>query len=182
VSTIATPITDACALKAITLIAEWLRPAVACGSNIEARDKMAYAEYLAGMAFNNASLGYVHAMAHQLGGFYNLPHGVCNAVLLPEVCAFNLIACAQRFGDIALALGENITGLSRVAAAEKAINAIRRLAKDVGIPKNLTALGVLEKDLKTMAVNAKKDACQLTNPRTATLEQVIDIFKSALVA
>jgi alcohol dehydrogenase len=182
VSTIATPITDACALKAITLIAEWLRPAVACGTNIEARDKMAYAEYLAGMAFNNASLGYVHAMAHQLGGFYNLPHGVCNAVLLPEVCAFNLIACPQRFGDIALALGENIDGLSPVVAAEKAISAIRRLARDVGIPKNLTVLGVLEKDLETMAMNAKKDACQLTNPRTATLEQVIDIFKVALVA
>jgi alcohol dehydrogenase len=182
VSTIATPITDACALKAITLIAEWLRPAVACGTNIEARDKMAYAEYLAGMAFNNASLGYVHAMAHQLGGFYNLPHGVCNAVLLPEVCAFNLIACPQRFGDIALALGENIAGLSPVVAAEKAISAIRRLARDVGIPQNLTVLGVLEKDLETMAVNAKKDACQLTNPRTATLQQVIDIFKVARVA
>lgn len=182
VSTIATPITDACALKAITLIAEWLRPAVACGTNVQARDKMAYAEYLAGMAFNSASLGYVHAMAHQLGGFYNLPHGVCNAVLLPEVCAFNLIACPQRYVDIAQALGENTSGLSTIAAAEKSIDAIRRLARDVGIPKNLTALGVLEKDLETMAVNARKDACQATNPRTATQEQVVDIFKAALVA
>ena len=95
VSTIATPITDACAIKAIELIAEYLRPAVANGENLEARDKMAYAEYLAGMAFNNASLGYVHAMAHQLGGFYNLPHGVCNAILLPAVCEFNLIACRE---------------------------------------------------------------------------------------
>jgi len=182
VSTIATPITDACALKAIALIAKWLRPAVACGTNVEARDKMAYAEYLAGMAFNNASLGYVHAMAHQLGGFYNLPHGVCNAILLPEVCVFNLIACPDRFADIAVSLGENITGLSSVAAAEQAIYAIRRLAKDVGIPKNLTALGVQEKDIETMAENAKKDACQLTNPRSATLEQVMDIFKAALLA
>lgn len=182
VSTIATPITDACALQAIRLISEWLRPAVACGTNVQARDKMAYAEYLAGMAFNSASLGYVHAMAHQLGGFYNLPHGVCNAVLLPEVCTFNLIACPQRFADIAQALGENTRGLSTIAAAEKAISAIRRLARDVGIPKNLTALGVLEKDLEVMAVNAKKDACQLTNPRTATLAQVVDIFKVALVA
>lgn len=182
VSTIATPITDACALKAMALIAEWLRPAVANGANIEARDRMAYAEYLAGMAFNNASLGYVHAMAHQLGGFYNLPHGVCNAVLLPEVCTFNLIAAVPRFGDIARALGENTIGLSPIAAGEKAINAIRRLARDVGIPKNLSELGVKEKDLATMATNAKKDACQLTNPRTATLEQVIEIFKVALVA
>ena len=108
VSTIATPITDACALMAIKLIAAYLRPAVANGTNLEARDKMAYAEYLAGMAFNNASLGYVHAMAHQLGGFYNLPHGVCNAILLPEVCEFNKIACAKRFADIAVALGANI--------------------------------------------------------------------------
>lgn len=182
VSTIATPITDACALKAIDLIAEWLRPAVARGTNVQARDKMAYAEYLAGMAFNSASLGYVHAMAHQLGGFYNLPHGVCNAVLLPEVCAFNLIACPQRYADIAQALGENTSGLSTTAAAEKAIDAIRRLARDVGIPQNLTALGVLEKDLEAMAVNARKDACQATNPRTATQEQVVDIFKAALVA
>jgi alcohol dehydrogenase len=182
VSTISTPITDACAIKAIELIAKWLRPAVAAGANVEARDRMAYAEYLAGMAFNNASLGYVHAMAHQLGGFYNLPHGVCNAVLLPEVCEYNLIACPERFGDIAAALGENLTGLSTTAAAEKAIAAIRRLAKDVGIPKNLTELGVQEKDLETMAGNAKNDACQLTNPRTATLQQVVGIFKKALVA
>ena len=182
VSTIATPITDACALKAISLIAQWLRPAVANGANIEARDKMAYAEYLAGMAFNNASLGYVHAMAHQLGGFYNLPHGVCNAILLPEVCAFNLIACPDRFGDIAQALGEDIGGLSAVASAEKAIAAIRRLAKDVGIPANLAALGVKQADLETMAGNAKKDACQLTNPRTATLEQVVAIYQAALTA
>lgn len=182
VSTIATPITDACALQAIRLIAKWLRPVVANGTNIEARDKMAYAEYLAGMAFNNASLGYVHAMAHQLGGFYNLPHGVCNAVLLPEVCDFNLIACPERYADIAVALGENITGLSTIEAAEKGIAAIRRLARDVGIPKNLAVLGVKETDLAVMAGNAKKDACQLTNPRLATLEQVVGIFKAALVA
>ena len=182
VSTIATPITDACALQAIRLIAKWLRPAVANGTNIEARDKMAYAEYLAGMAFNNASLGYVHAMAHQLGGFYNLPHGVCNAVLLPEVCDFNLIANPERYADIAEALGEKTEGLSTIAAAEKGIAAIRRLARDVGIPKNLAVLGVKEADLTVMAGNAKKDACQLTNPRLATLEQVVGIFKAALVA
>ena len=180
VSTIATPITDGCALNAIKLIARWLRPAVANGSNIDARDKMAYAEYLAGMAFNNASLGYVHAMAHQLGGFYNLAHGVCNAVLLPDVCEFNLIACPERYADIAVALGEDISGLPEMAAAEKAVAAMRRLARDVGIPKNLAVLGVKAADLETMAGNAKKDACQLTNPRTATLQQVVDIYAKAL--
>jgi alcohol dehydrogenase len=180
VSTIATPITDACAIKAIELIAEWLRPAVANGANLEARDRMAYAEFLAGMAFNNASLGYVHAMAHQLGGFYNLPHGVCNAILLPAVCEFNLIAVPKRLGDIAVALGENVDGLAPVDAAAKGIAAIRKLSKAIGIPAGLKELGVKEADLPTMAENAKKDACQLTNPRTATLQQVVEIYKAAM--
>lgn len=180
VSTIATPITDACALQAIKLIARYLRPVVANGQNLEARDKMAYAEYLAGMAFNNASLGYVHACAHQLGGFYNLPHGVCNAILLPAVCEFNLIACPDRYADIAVALGENVEGLSTVDAAAKAIAAIRKLSKDVGIPSGLKELKVKEEDLKTMAENAQKDACMATNPRLATLNQVIGIFQAAM--
>ena len=180
VSTIATPITDACAIKAIQLIAQYLSPAVANGEDLEARDKMAYAEYLAGMAFNNASLGYVHSMAHQLGGFYNLPHGVCNAILLPAVSEYNLIACPQRFADIAVALGENICGLSIMEAAEKAIRSIRKLSASIGIPSGLKALNVKETDLKVMAENAKKDACQFTNPRKATLEQVISIFKAAM--
>lgn len=180
VSTIATPITDACALQAMKLISQYLSPAVANGENVEARDRMAYAEYLAGMAFNNASLGYVHAMAHQLGGFYNLPHGVCNAILLPQVCEFNLIACPQRFADIAVALGENIAGLSVTEAANKGIAAIRTLSKSVGIPSGLAELGVKEADLKVMAGNAQKDACMFTNPRKANLEQVIGMFKASL--
>jgi len=180
VSTIANPITDACALMAIKLIADWLRPAVANGTNLEARDKMAYAEYLAGMAFNNASLGYVHSMAHQLGGFYNLPHGVCNAILLPEVSAYNKIACPQRFADIAVAMGENIAGLAPVDAADVAIAAIRKLSKDVGIPAGLAELGVKEADFEVMATNAKKDACQFTNPRLATLQQVMGIFAASM--
>jgi alcohol dehydrogenase len=180
VSTIATPITDACAIKAIELVAKYLSPAVANGANLEARDKMAYAEYLAGMAFNNASLGYVHSMAHQLGGFSNLPHGVCNAILLPSVCEFNLIACPERFADIAVALGENIAGLSAMEAAEKAIASIRKLSASIGIPTGLKDLNVKVEDLKVMAENAKKDACQLTNPRTATLEQVINIYAAAM--
>ena len=180
VSTIATPITDACAIKAIELIAEFLSKAVANGEDLEARDRMAYAEYLAGMAFNNASLGYVHSMAHQLGGFYNLPHGVCNAILLPAVSQYNLIACPKRFADIAKALGENVDGLSVTEAGQKAIDRIRTLSASIGIPTGLKALNVKEEDLKVMAENAKKDACQFTNPRKATLEQVIDIFKAAM--
>jgi len=180
VSTIATPITDACAIKAIELIRDFLPSAVANGQNMEARDKMAYAEFLAGMAFNNASLGYVHAMAHQLGGFYNLPHGVCNAILLPVVCDFNLIACPKRFKDIAIALGQDVTGLSDLDAGAKGIRAIRQLSAAVGIPSGLAELGVQEKDFAVMADNAKKDACQLTNPRTATHAQVVAMFGGAM--
>ncbi|MGA7525036.1 MAG: iron-containing alcohol dehydrogenase [Acidobacteriaceae bacterium] len=180
VSTIATPVTDACAIKAIELIRDFLPAAVAHGQNMEARDKMAYAQYLAGMAFNNASLGYVHAMAHQLGGFYNLPHGVCNAILLPVVCEYNLIACPKRFRDIAIALGQDVSGLSDLEAGDKAIAAIRRLSRAVGIPAGLMELGVREDDLEIMADNAKKDACQLTNPRTATLGQVVGMFRAAM--
>ncbi len=180
VSTIATPITDACALMAMKLISENLRNAVANGADMEARDNMAYAEYLAGMAFNNASLGYVHAMAHQLGGFYNLPHGVCNAILLPSVESYNLISNPKRFADIAVAMGENIEGLSVREAADKALAAIRKLSADVGIPSGLAELGVKEEDLEIMAKNAMKDACGLTNPRTVTLQDVIGIYKAAM--
>ena len=180
VSTIATPITDACALMAIKLISENLRNAVANGTDMEARDNMAYAEYLAGMAFNNASLGYVHAMAHQLGGFYNLPHGVCNAILLPAVENFNLIANLKRFAEIAVAMGENIDGLSVRDAADVAIASIKKLSADVGIPSGLAELGVKEQDLEVMATNAMKDACGLTNPRSVTLQDVISIYKTAM--
>ncbi|WP_457566190.1 iron-containing alcohol dehydrogenase, partial [Caldithrix abyssi] len=180
VSTIATPVTDSAALKAIELIGKYLRPAVANGDNMEARDKMAYAEFLAGMAFNNASLGYVHAMAHQLGGFYDLPHGVCNAILLPHVQRFNMIACPERFVDIAKALGENVEGLSTIEAADVALEAIQRLSSDIGIPSGLKELGVKEEDLPTLADNAMKDACGLTNPRRATKEEIIQIFKNAM--
>ena len=180
VSIIATPVTDACALMAIELIAKNLRAAVANGADMVARDNMAYAEYLAGMAFNNASLGHVHAMAHQLGGFYDLPHGACNAILLPHVEAFNLIAKVDRFVDIAKAMGENVAGLSPRAAADKALEAIKKLSADVGIPAGLAQLGVKEKDLKTMAENAQKDACGLTNPRCPTLDDVIQIYKWAM--
>jgi alcohol dehydrogenase len=180
VSTIAEPITDACAIKAIELIAKSLARAVALGTDLQARDDMAWAEFLAGMAFNNAGLGYVHAMAHQLGGFYNLPHGVCNAILLPCVEQYNLIAAPARFADIAKAMGVRTENMSTLEAAQAAITAIKALSASIGIPPNLTVLGVKEADLKIMAENAKKDVCQLMNPRTATLDQVIEIFKSAM--
>ncbi|ADO82292.1 iron-containing alcohol dehydrogenase [Ilyobacter polytropus] len=180
VSTIATPVTDSAAIKAVELISKYLRPAVANGENIEAREMMAYAAFLAGMAFNNASLGNVHAMAHQLGGFYNLPHGVCNAILLPQVQEFNLIAYPERFADIARALGENIEGISPMEAGAKAISAIKRLSKDVGIPSGLRELGVKEEDFPILADNTLKDVCIATNPRKSSKNQIIQLFRDSM--
>ena len=179
VSIAATPITDACALKAVELIAANLRTAVAEGGNLAAREAMAYAQFLAGMAFNNASLGFVHAMAHQLGGFYNLPHGVCNAVLLPHVEAFNADVAAARLKDVAAALGVATAGLSDREGAAACIAAIRTLSADIGIPAGLTQLGLKDQDISTLAINALKDACGLTNPRSATQAEIEAIFRAA---
>ncbi len=182
VSTAATPVTDAAALHAIRLIGRFLPRAVADGHDSEARDMMAYAEFLAGMAFNSASLGYVHAMAHQLGGFYDLPHGVCNAILLPHVERFNASADPTRFVDIAEALGLDIRGLSARAAADAALAAIVALSRTVGIPSNLAAFSVVKReDFGTLADNALKDACGFTNPRTPTKEEVVAMYESAFV-
>jgi alcohol dehydrogenase len=180
VSTAATPITDACALKAVELISRNLRAAVANGDDLHAREQMAYAQFLAGMAFNNASLGYVHAMAHQLGGFYDLPHGVCNALLLPHVEAFNVQTSAARLADVARAMGENIEGVDAAAGAEACLAAIRRLSADIGIPVSLVELGVKEKDIPLLAANALKDACGLTNPRKASQADIEGIFRNAM--
>jgi len=186
VSTIATPMTDSAAEKSIELIFKYLRKAVANGKDLEAREGMCFAQYLAGMAFNNASLGHVHAMAHQLGGFYDLPHGECNAILLPHVSKFNLIAKVERFARLAEIMGENIKGMSPRKAAELAIKAIQELSTDVGIPSGLIALGkrygkdVQAKDIPTMTANAQKDACGFTNPRCPSDADVTAIYTAAL--
>ncbi|ASL27858.1 L-threonine dehydrogenase [Azotobacter chroococcum] len=179
VSTAATPITDACALKAVELISANLRNAVANGSDMTARENMAYAQFLAGMAFNNASLGYVHAMAHQLGGFYDLPHGVCNAVLLPHVESFNASVCPDRLRDVAKSMGVDVQGMSAEQGAQAALAAIRTLSKDIGIPGGLGELGAKADDIPVLAANALKDACGLTNPRPADQQQIEEIFRNA---
>lgn len=180
ISTAANPITDACALKAITLIIENLPTAVAKGDNIPARDNMAYAQFLAGMAFNNASLGYVHAMAHQLGGMYDLPHGVCNAVLLPHVLDYNKSAAAGRLKDVAKAMHLDVTGLSDMEAANAAIAKIRELAASIDIPANLTLLNAKAEDIPLLAKNALLDVCSATNPVQGTQADVENIFKAAM--
>lgn len=180
VSVAATPITDACALKAITMIAENLTLAVEDGNNAQAREAMAYAQFLAGMAFNNASLGYVHAMAHQLGGFYDLPHGVCNAVLLPHVQAFNSKVAAARLRDCAQAMNIDVKGMSAEEGAKACIDAICRLARQVNIPAGLRELNVKEEDISVLATNALKDACGFTNPIQATHDEIMAIYRAAM--
>ncbi|WP_028766689.1 iron-containing alcohol dehydrogenase [Shewanella fidelis] len=180
VSTAATPITDASAIKAIELISQNLATAVENGEDRQARDAMQYGEYLAGMAFSNASLGYVHSMAHQLGGVYDLVHGLCNAILLPEVSRFNAVATPARFVDIAKAMGVDVSNMTQEQAIEAGIAAIEALSQQVGTAQRLADLGVTEDKLAFMAQNALNDACSLTNPRKASLEEIIDIFKARL--
>jgi len=180
-STASTPVTDACALHAIKLISTYLKVAVSDGAtNLQARDMMTYAEFLAGMAFNSASLGYVHAMAHQLGGMYNLPHGVCNAVLLPVVQEHNAKHVPALFVDVASAMGLTSVGSQdSERAVALVIRTLRHLSQEVGIPENLAELGVKREDFEALATNAMRDACGATNPFQPTKEEVIQMFEEA---
>jgi 1,3-propanediol dehydrogenase len=182
VSTGANPLTDAAALESMKLIAENLRNAVYNGENIEARENMANASVLAGFAFNNGGLGYVHAMAHQLGGFYDMPHGIANAILLPYVEKFNLGAKLERFARIAEIFGVNTEGMSTREAAEASLEAIKELAQDIGIPTSLSEskFDIKEVDFEEMAKYALEDGNAGTNPRKGTVEQVKAIFEDAM--
>ena len=180
VSTAATPVTDSAALHAIKLVSGFLARAVKDGHDHEAREMMTYAEFLAGMAFNSASLGYVHAMAHQLGGFYDLPHGVCNAILLPHVQAYNAQSVPDRYVEIAAAMGIDTRDLTPAESAAAALDAIRALSKEVGIPANLAVFDIVKsEDFPTLADNAMKDACGVTNPKQPTKDEVIGLFQRA---
>jgi len=182
VSTGANPLTDAAALEAMKLIAENLRNAVYNGQDIEARENMANASVLSGFAFNNGGLGYVHAMAHQLGGFYDMPHGIANAILLPYVEKFNLGAKLERFAKIAEIFGVNTEGMSTREAAESSLEAIKQLAKDIGIPTSLSEskFDIKKEDFEEMAKYALEDGNAGTNPRKGTVEQVKSIFEDAM--
>ncbi|MCT4703248.1 lactaldehyde reductase [Enterobacteriaceae bacterium H20N1] len=180
VSVGAHPLTDANALEAIRLISQWLPKAVDDGQNLEAREMMAYGQYLAGMAFNSAGLGLVHALAHQPGATHNLPHGVCNAILLPIIEAFNRPQAVARFAKVAVAMGVNVQGMSEDQASLKAIEAIRALSTRVGIPSGFSQLGVKTSDIEGWLDKALADPCAPCNPRTATREEVRELYLEAL--
>ncbi|MDL4843044.1 iron-containing alcohol dehydrogenase [Aquibacillus rhizosphaerae] len=174
------PITDATALAAVELIFNYLPRAVKDGHDIEAREQMVYVMFLGGVAFNNAGLGYVHAMAHQLGGVYDLPHGVCNAMLLPIVERENAKRNPKKFRAIAKACGVDISDKTDEQCATHVIEAIKMLSEEVGIPSKLSELGVDTVDLDKLANNAMKDACAPGNPFQPTKEEVIAMFKEIL--
>lgn len=176
-----TPLTDKDAYWAISVIKEYLPKAVENGNDVTAREMMAYAENVAGMAFSNAGLGMVHAMAHALGGFYNLPHGVCNAVLLPFVLEYNgqFVNAAERFKKIADALGIRRTADTDVVKA--VVDTIRALSAQIGIPANLTELKkVKESDFPALAKLAMADTCMGANIVKTSLEDVIQVYRNAL--
>lgn len=174
------PVTDATALAAVELIFGNLAKTVKNGHDIEAREQMVYAIFLGGLAFNNAGLGYVHAMAHQLGGVYDLPHGVCNAMLLPYVEEENAKYVPEKFRAIAKAIGLQVEGKTDKECADFVIESIKELSKEVGIPAKLSELGVDEVDLDLLAENAMKDACAPGNPFIPTKEEVIALFRKIL--
>lgn len=180
VSLAATPLTDMHALKAIELIAHNLQRAVEDRNDMEANTDMAMASLIAGIAFSNAILGATHAMTHQVDGLIDQHHGETNASILPHVMAFNLSACPERFRRIALAMGSFVAGSSPEAAAQKAIAAVRELIEAIGLAKGLAQIGLRPDDIPQLSRNAVKDACLLTNPRSASVADIEDLFRQAL--
>lgn len=180
VSVAATPLTDVQAKNAIKLVAKYLRPSVASKTNEEAKNAMAMASLQAGLAFSNAILGAAHAMAHAIGGRFPMAHGDINAVILPHVMEFNLIATPKRFSTIAELMGQDIRGLTEMEAGKKAIRQVVELSKDIEAPQRLSEMGLTEIDIETMSQIALVDACMITNPRDMTLTDVKKLFTLAL--
>jgi len=180
VSLAATPLTDIHALKAIQLVSRNLRLAVADRNDMEANTNMSMASLTAGLAFSNAILGATHAMTHQVDGLIDQHHGETNASILPHVMEFNLSACPERFRDIAVAMGEDVTGLPVMEAAMRSVDAVRRLISDIGLAKGLGEIGPTEEFIPLLAENAVKDACLVTNPRPASREDIANIFRKCI--
>ena len=180
INTVSSPITDAYGVEAMRLIGKYLRPFVANRTNKEAAGAMMVASNLAGVAFGVARLGNVHAMAHPLGGFFNVPHGVANAILLPHVARFNMLADTGKYKRVAELLGEDVSRLTDSEAAPLAVEAIEKLSNDVGIPKRLSEFGVTEDKIPDMAKDAMLSGNVKINPRSTTLQDIIDLYHAAL--
>jgi len=174
----ANTITDMFNLKAIELIAQSLRGAVE--NTPEGREGMALGQYLTGMGFSNCGLGIVHSMAHGLGALYDTPHGVANAIILPTVMEYNKDAVGEKLRDVAKAMGVADTEkMSKEEYQKAAIDAVKKLAEDVGIPKDLKNI-VKPEDVDFLSQSAMDDACRPGNPRDPKLEDIQELFKSLL--
>ncbi|MBR2862715.1 MAG: lactaldehyde reductase [Bacteroidaceae bacterium] len=167
-------------LKAIEMIARHLETAVNEPQNAEARNGMAVAQYIAGMAFSNVGLGVVHGMAHPLGAIFDVPHGVANALLLPTVMEFNMPAALDKYVQIAKAMDVYSAGMSHEEAARAAVDAVKALAIRVGIPQHLTELGIQASDLERLAAAAAADVCTPGNPREVNEEIILELYKKVL--
>jgi len=167
-------------LKAIELIASNLEAAVNQPNNIEARNGMALAQYIAGMGFSNVGLGIVHSMAHPLGAFYDTPHGVANALLLPYVMEYNASATGEKYREIAKAMGVPATDtMSCDEYREAAVTAVRTLSQKINIPQKLHQIGVKEQDLAALAKSAFEDVCTPGNPRDTSQEEILELYRIA---
>ena len=174
----ANTITDMFNLKAIELIAASLRGAVE--NTKEGKEGMALGQYITGMGFSNCGLGIVHSMAHGLGALYNTPHGIANAIILPTVMAYNAESTGEKFKNIAIAMGvENVENMSQEEYRKAAIDAVRQLATDVGIPSNLKGI-LKEEDVDFLSQSAMDDACRPGNPKDPTFEDIKALFLSLL--
>lgn len=170
--------TDMFHLKAIELISSSLRGAVE--NTPEGREGMALGQYVAGMGFSNVGLGIVHSMAHALGAVYDTPHGVANAILLPTVMEFNADATGEKYRDIAKAMGvQGTETMSQEEYRKAAVDAVRKLASDVGIPKDLKGIAK-EEDVRFLSESAVADACAPGNPKEATLEDIEMLYRKLL--
>lgn len=170
-------LTDMMHLKAIEIISRSLRKAVE--NDPQGREDMALGQYIAGMGFSNVGLGVVHGMAHPLGAFYDTPHGIANAVLLPYVMEYNAEYTGEKFKYIAEAMGVDTSGMSQAEYRAAAVNAVKQLSKDVGIPEKLHEIGVKEEDLQALSESAFADVCTGGNPRPCTVESILGIYKTA---
>lgn len=167
-------------MKAIELIARHLKNAVDNGTDTAAREGMAEAQYIAGMGFSNVGLGIVHSMAHPLGAFYDTPHGVANALLLPYVMEYNAESPARpKYLDIARAMGVDATGMSVDEGVAAAIGAVRALSLSIGIPQRLHEIGVKREDIPALAVAAFNDVCTGGNPRPTSVEDIAALYETA---
>ena len=170
--------TDMFQLKAIELISKNLRGA--CENTKEGREGMALGQYIAGMGFSNVGLGIVHSMAHALGAVYDTPHGVANAILLPTVMEYNAPCTGTKYKDIAIAMGvEGVENMSQEEYRKAAVDAVKKLSADVGIPADLKAI-VKAEDVDFLAQSAMDDACRPGNPKDPTFEDIKNLYLSLM--